>query len=140
MDNDIVIYKINNIKSNLEFGKSIKSKYILEEIFSFLERKRIFKIIIYNKYLQHTYKINIKDYKKMSGKYKVGKKNGRGREFELYTNNLIFEGKYFKGKRDGKGKEYYDNGQLKFKGEYLKGKRDGKGKEYYDNSQLKFEG
>ena len=54
--------------------------------------------------------MKLNDYKKTSGKYKVGEKNGKGREYEINTNALIFEGEYLNGKRNGKGKEYYYNG------------------------------
>ena len=41
--------------------------------------------------------------------------------------NLKYEGEYLNGKRNGKGKEYDLYGQLKFEGEYLYGqKRKGK--------------
>ena len=36
---------------------------------------------------------------------------------------LKFEGKYLNGKRNGKGKEYDVEGNLIFEGEYLNGKR-----------------
>ena len=34
-------------------------------------------------------KIDIEDYKKESGKYKIGEKNGKGIEYDLYTNKKI---------------------------------------------------
>ena len=37
------LYKSGNTKSNLEFGKIIKSEKNLKEIFSFLGRKKLFK-------------------------------------------------------------------------------------------------
>ena len=52
----------------------------------------------------------------MSGKYKIGEKNGKGTEFKLNSYELIFEGEYINGKKNGKGKEYYDNGKLKYEG------------------------
>ena len=85
--------------------------------------------------------VSIDNYKKISGKYKKGEKNGKGTEYILNTNILIFEGEYLNGKRHGKGKEYYfdDSGyndKVKFEGEFVNGKRRG-GKEYdysyYDN-------
>ena len=53
------IYKSGNIESNLEFEKIIKYEKNLKEIFSFLERKKLFNLIIYNKHLQKILKINI---------------------------------------------------------------------------------
>ena len=38
--------------------------------------------------------VDIEDYKKTSGKYRIIEKNGKGREYELGTNYLIFEGEY----------------------------------------------
>ena len=123
-----------------ELKSNIKSSYILKEILSLLNIERQLKIIIYNKQLQKELGIGIEDYKKKSGIYKIGKKNGRGSEYTLKTNKLIFRGEYLNGKRNGKGKEYYDNDKIMFRGEYLNGKRNGKGKEYYDNGKIKFEG
>ena len=134
------IYEDGDTKSDLEYGKTIKSENNLKEIFSFLGRKRLFDLIIYNKNLQKTLKINIDDYKKLSGKYKIGKKNGIGKVYKLNTNIMIFEGEYLKGKRNGKGKEYDDKDKLEFEGEYLNGIRNGKGKEYYYNGKLIYEG
>ena len=64
--------------------------------------------------------ININDYQNMNGKYKIGGKNVKGKEYILRTMRLILEGEYVNGKRNGKGKEYVNN-ILKFEGEYLNG-------------------
>ena len=63
-------------------------------------------MIIYNKEIQRKCLIDIEDYKKISGKYKKGEKNGNGREYIINTNILIFEGDYINGRKNGKGKEY----------------------------------
>ena len=148
--------EIQKMKSTINY-RDIKSSYIIEKVFSFLNEKQKLNIIIYNLKLQKICLIGIEEYKKISGKYKSGQKNGKGREYIIDTNILIFEGEYLNGRKNGKGKEYYKNGQLKFDGDYLKGKKlngtgyningnidfeikDGKGKEYYKNSKLKFEG
>ena len=123
--------KIQNLKSEINIEKSIESIYILKDIFSFLSENLKLNIIIYNKYIQKNLDINIEDYIRISGKYKEGEKNGKGEEYEILTNQMIFEGEYLNGKRNGIGKEYYYDGKLQFEGEYLKGKRNGKGKEYY---------
>ena len=73
---------------------SIKSPHNLTLIFNFLYKREKLKVIIYNKELQNKLNVNIEDYKKMSGKYKEGKKNGFGRVYELETNKLIFEGEF----------------------------------------------
>ena len=156
------IYKIIQIEKK-EFKpiyliSSVKSSYIIRYIFSFLDEKQRLKMIIYNKTIQkNIFEINIDFYKIVSGKFKISKENGKGEEYKLNTNILIFQGNYLKGKRNGKGKEYYENGKLKFEGDYLNnfpitGKgynSDGKtnfeilnnkAKEYYQNRKLKFEG
>ena len=129
--------EIKKAKKNIE---DIKSSYIIKEVFSFLSKKQKLNMIIYNKNLQNIFGVNIEDYKKISGKYKIIDKNGFGKEYKLDTNRLIFEGEYLNRKRNGKGKEYYSNGKLKFEGEYLNGERNGKAKEYDYNGKLKFEG
>ena len=120
--------------------KNIKSLYIVKIIFSFIDEKVRLNMIKYSKYFQNIYSINIENYKKISGKYKIGGKYGPGKEYLLNTNKVIFEGKYRKGKKDGFGKEYESNHVI-FEGEYKNGKRNGKGKEY-DRSFVKviFEG
>ena len=117
----------------------INSLYVLKEILSFLSEKQKLYIIIYNKQLQKQFNINIENYKKISGIYKEDGKNGKGKEYDISTNKIIFEGEYLNGKKNGKGKEYYFDGKLKFEGEYLNGQRNGKGIDYnYDNeSKLK---
>ena len=127
-----IIYKINI--------KDIKSFFVIKRIFSFLSENQILNIIRYNKELQKKFIVDIKDYKKESGKYKIGGKNGYGKEYIIKTNRIIFEGEYLKGKRNGKGKVYDYDDILIFEGEYLNGKKNGKGKRYYDNGKLMFEG
>ena len=143
--------------NKIDIKKDINSQYIFEQIFSFLDNRKIKELIIYNKKLQKFFGIGIIDYKNESGKYKK-EENGKGCEYTIGTNNLLFEGEYKNGKKNGQGKEYYISGKLKFKGEYLNGKKmsgkgydeydniyleienNGEGKEYYDNNKLKFEG
>ena len=109
-----------NIKSE-KVIESIKSLYILKDIFSFLSEKQKLKIIIYNKDLQKKFDINIEDYKRQRGIYREGERNGKGKEYYISTKRIIFEGEYLNGKRNGKGKEY-KYGKLIFEGEYLNGK------------------
>ena len=106
-------YKINN--------RHIKSSYILKTILSFLNEKQKLNMIIYNKELQKIYLVGIEEYKNISLKYRIGERNGKGKEYNISINIMIFEGEYLNGKRNGKGKEYYDNGKLKFEGEYFNG-------------------
>ena len=130
-----LVSKVGDTKPNL---KSIKSNYILKEIFSFLGTKKYFDLIIYNKNLQNAFKINLEDYKKISGRYKIVEKDGKVKEFALDSNFLIFEGEYLNGKK-WKGKVYDEIGDLEFEGEFLNGKR-WKGKEYDEVGELEFEG
>ena len=75
-----------------------------------------------NKQLQKIIGVDIEDYKEMSGKYKIAEKNGKGREYKLNTNILIFEGEYLNWKRNEIGKEYdEDNGVLIIEREYFNG-------------------
>ena len=156
-----------NIKSKIDVEKAIKSLYDLKNIFSFLSERQKLDIILYNKHLQNKFNNNIKDYKRISVRYKVGEINGKGKEYDRSSNKMLFEGEYLNGKRNGKGKEYYYNRLLiegeylkgeryqeknensksyiygkkvEFEGEYLNGKRNGQGKEYYKYGNIKFEG
>ena len=49
--------------SHLNLIRKVKSKYIIENIFSFLEEKIELKMIIYNKNIQNLLGINIDNYK-----------------------------------------------------------------------------
>ena len=131
--------EFENIKYKINL-RDVKSSFIKKIIFSFLSKKEILNIIMYNKKLQNMLLFDIEDYKEISEKYKIGEKNGKGKEYIINTKVLIFKGEYLKGKRNGKGKEYNYDGRLIFEGEYLNGKRDGKGKEYYISGRLRFEG
>ena len=111
--------EFEDIKDKINI-RYIKSSFIIKNIFSFLSTKQKLNMIIYNKGLQKINLIDIKDYKKINGKYKIVEKkgNGNGREYILNTKILVFEGKYLNYKRNGKGKEFFENGKLKFEGEY----------------------
>ena len=107
---------------------NIKSPYIIKNIFSLLDENLKLNMIIYNKKLQNLLEVNIENYKKKSGRFIEGERNGEGKEYELKTNILLFEGEYLNWKRNGKGNEYYKNGKLLYEGEYLNGERYGKEK------------
>ena len=119
---------------------NIISVFILREIFSFLKKRIVLKIIKYNKYLQKEIEINniILDYMRLTGRYIIyeGKGKRKGKEYDILTNKLSYEGEFLNGKRNGTGKEYYYNGQLKYIGEYLNGERNGKGEEFDIKGQL----
>ena len=53
----------------IKIEKDIKSKYNIQPIFSFLERKITLKMIIYNKHLKEILSINIQDYIEESKKF-----------------------------------------------------------------------
>ena len=100
--------EIEDIKFKINF-KDIKSSYIKKKMFSFLKDKLKLNMIKYNKELQKVCIVDIKDYMKISGKYKIGERNGNGKEYIKDTNQIIFEGEYLNGKRNGNGKEYLKN-------------------------------
>ena len=135
------VIKVNNIsEKSINLIKLIRSKYIITDIFSYLPEEKKLKIISYNKKLQNYLDIDIKNYKIISDRYRVGNRNGKGKEYDS-NDYLIFEGHYLNGKRNGKGKEYDILNKKIFEGEYLNGKRNGKGKEYYSfRHRLKYKG
>ena len=93
-------------KSNINFRRDVKNSYNFGFLFSFLAQKRKLKIITYNKQIQKILGVNIQDYITISERYKIIEKNGKGKEYTLNENNLIFEGEYLNGNRNGKGKKY----------------------------------
>ena len=117
----------------------VKSRIIVKKIFHQISDKKKASVAIYNNKLKDILNIDLEFFKKTSGKYKIAPENGKGKEYNLITNKVIFEGEYINKKRSGRGKEYDEYGYLKYDGEYLKGKRNGKGKEYYNNDLI-FEG
>ena len=101
-------------------------------------KKKKLKVLKYNKRLQNKIDITLNNYKFLSGRYIVYESNNKGKEYDGYTNDLLFEAEYLNGQRNGKGKEYDIDVKLEYEGEYLNGKRNGSGKEYYDEGELKF--
>ena len=90
---DIKIQNIEKTKLNRNNKYFIKSLYNLKEILSFFNENQKLEIIIYNKELQKEFGIDIDNYKKISGKYKVAGRNSKGIEYKLNTDIIIFEGK-----------------------------------------------
>ena len=122
--------------------KNIKSSYIIKKIFNYFYTITKLNLVRYNKSLQNILKISIIKYKIYSKKYILyeTKSKTKGKEYDCFNNELIFEGEYLNGKRNGTGKEY-DGNRIKFEGKYLNGKRHGKGKEYnIYNGTIIFEG
>ena len=146
------------INEKINLKESIKSKYVIKEVFSFLPEKLKLKMIIYNKIFQELFNVNIENYYNMSVKFKKGGRNGEGIEYDFKTSNIRFKGEYLNGKKHGRGKEYNKSGDIIFEGEYANGykiegkgynrdhnlifylEKNGKGKEYYYGNELKFEG
>ena len=139
--------------------KNIKSIYFVERLFTYVDDKDKLDIIKYNKNIQKILDISLINYKFFSKRYIIYEKNGKGKEYDKYSDKLMFEGEYINGKRNGKGIEYYDFCNLTFEGEYLNGKKwngdgyddkhnivyslkDGKGliKKYDINGSFQFEG
>ena len=79
-----IMNEYENIKSE-KVIESIKSQYVLKDIFSFLSEKRKLEIIIYNKDLQEKLDINIENYKNIRGIYREGHKNGKEKEYYIST-------------------------------------------------------
>ena len=77
--------ELEKIKTNIN---SIKSTYNLKVIFSFINEERKLNMIIYNKELQKKLDVDIEEYKRISGKYKIGERNGKGREYKLKTDEF----------------------------------------------------
>ena len=119
---------------------NIKSEFFLRIIFSKISEGIKLKLIRYNKYFQNLININLMNYKIYSGRYIIYEDNGKVKEYSGYTDKPLFEGEYLNGKKHGKGREYDNFSNIIFEGEYLNGKKNGKGKEYYTNGQLLFEG
>ena len=152
-------------KQNNYYLKMIKSMIITKNVLSYLNPRKKFELIKYNNNLKNSFGLNIEDYKQYSKKYIAGNKDGFVKEFLLYYDKLVFEGKYKNGKRNGKGKEYYydpeyneTEGRIKFEGIYSDGniksgkgyniigwqilsiEKNGKGKEFYNNNKFQFIG
>ena len=119
--------------------KNICSSFFMKFLISFLNEKRKLDLFKYNKDFQAKFDINLINYREYSGKYRIFEKNGILKEYDSYTDALLFKGTYLNSKKNGKGKEYYGRENRKYIGEYLNDKKNGKGKEYY-LYLLEFEG
>ena len=98
-----------NTEKNMKYTCYIKCKYIIfEKIFPYIPYKNQLLLIKYNKEFQKELYVDINIYKKRSGKYRLIESNGKGKEFILANNKLIFEGEYKNGIKSGKGKEFHE--------------------------------
>ena len=68
--------EFENIKYKINL-RDINSPFIIKIIFSFLNKKQTLNMIMYNKDLQKMLLLNIKDFKEISSKYKIGEKMER---------------------------------------------------------------
>ena len=59
-----------------------KSNLIIKNIFSLVLECTKLNLIKYNQNFQNKMKISIEDYKNSSQRYKIGEKNGLGKEFD----------------------------------------------------------
>ena len=116
----------------------IKSSIIIKKIFNLLNAKRKLKTVLYNKRLKKCLNLTPIDYMKLSVIYIIEDKKGKRREYDSYSDELIYEGECLNNKRNGIGKEY-SNDNLIFEGQYLNGKRKN-GKLYDKYGFLIFEG
>ena len=110
--------------------KKVKCSYFIKVLFSHVSEGQKLKMAKYNKALQATLDRRLIHYKSYSGRFIIYGSDGKGKEFNGFFNELIYEGEYKNGERNGKGKEYWGEDRLEFEGEYKNGKRNGKGKEY----------
>ena len=61
--------------------ENIRSKFIINQIFSFIWEIRKLDILKYSKKNQTKLKINLDDYKNLSQRYKTVERNGKGLEY-----------------------------------------------------------
>ena len=86
--------------------------------------------------MQKINEINFKNYKFFRWRYIVYETKINGKEYDGFTEKLIYEGKYLNGKRNGKGKEYNEYGTLEFEGYHLNGKRNIKTESLCEGTRL----
>ena len=77
------------------------------------------------------------NYKRFANKYILTEEN-LVKEYNIFTDELIFAGEYLNGKRNEKVKEYNNKGKLEFEGVYLNSKR-WNGKVYDSNNNISHE-
>ena len=100
----------------------IKSIYFLRYCFSLLNESKKLKIVKYNKSFQNKLRINLINYRVFTKKCLKYIEPGKVKEYDSLFGNLLFKGEYLNGKRNGKGKEYDIFGKVIFEGEYKDGK------------------
>ena len=137
----------SQIHSNCSPPKNLQKRIISKTLIGLIPNKIKFKKYIYlyyeGEYVNGKKEGKGKEYDMFrrigyEGEYKKGKKEGYGKEFDK-DDIILYEGEFKNGKRDGKGKEYDNKGTLIFEGEFKKGEKEGKGKEYDNKGIIRFE-
>ena len=78
---------------NENSSKNIKSKYIIQFIFSYLTENTKSEIIKYNKHLQNILDIKLINDKFLNGSYIIYETNGKGKEYDGEDNDFLkYEG------------------------------------------------
>jgi len=67
------------------------------------------------------------------GNFMNGKKNGKGKLYNIPKKKLIYDGEWENGLKSGEGTEYYCDGKLKYKGHFSLGCYNGAGELYWKN-------
>ena len=114
--------------------ENIKTSFFSKILFSYINEKKKLDIVKYNKTIQNNLEITLVNYKEYSGRYIIYENKRKGKIYDAYQDILLYEGEILNGKKNGKGKEYeleYDYSYLIYEGEFLNGER--KGKENFDD-------
>ena len=114
--------------------ENIKTSFFSKILFSFINEKKKLDIVKYNKTIQNNLEITLVNYKEYSGRYIIYENKRKGKIYDAYQDILLYEGEILNGKKNGKGKEYeleYDYSYLIYEGEFINGER--KGKENFDD-------
>ena len=82
--------------------KNIKSTYIIQFIFTYLNEKTKLETIKYNKHLQNILDIKLINYKFLSRIYIIYETNRKGKEYLGWNNSLKYEGEYLNGRKNRK--------------------------------------
>ena len=82
-----------------------KTSYFIKIVFSFVKEKRCLELIKYNKNLQTKLGKKLINYKVFGGKYIIYETSKKGKIYDGYDDELIYEGGLINGKMNGKGIE-----------------------------------
>ena len=74
--------------------ENIKSKFIYQNIFSYINEKTKLNIVKYNKILQSQINLGLINYMVISERYIIFGNNGTGKQYGGYTCGLKFEGEF----------------------------------------------